>query len=166
MHGAAHHPHPQKDHPHAHAHESVLLDRFFPPQERCSKTHGHQQQGVLGYLESDDLSGDGAADIGAEDDADGLRQGHDVGSDETHHQHRSHRGGLYAGRDECSGQRPGEAVGSQPGEDILQAVTGPGLERIGQLFHAEQKQGQTTHQPHAHGKDVELTRSGRVSVVR
>src|SRR5919197_634071 len=59
----------------------------------------HEQR-VVGHVEGDELDGQRGADVGAEDDAERLAEGHEAGRDETdEHQDGGRRGLQHAGDD-------------------------------------------------------------------
>ncbi len=89
---------------------------------------------------SHDPGRDGGADIGAEDDAYGLFNGHQAGVDHPNDHHRRYRAGLD---DACYRQARShtkESVIRRDADEFAHPLSGHGLHTIGHVFHAKQKQ--------------------------
>ena len=87
-------------------------------------------------IQTQQLSGDGGADVGAHDDADGLAQLHDAGVDEAHH----HDGGSRRALDDA-GDQSADADG-------FKDVAGDGFQGFFQFFAGHFLQG-IAHGEHA-----------------
>lgn len=122
-HGGAHHLHADKQH----AETGHDLADVVGPGHLDKDHHGHadesEERGKGAHVQSNQLSGDSGADIGAHDDPDRLVQGHHPGIDEAHHHDCGGGGGLDHGGDDGAYQYTLDPVGGQFLQDLLHLVS-------------------------------------------
>ena len=122
-----------------------------------------QHQAVpLDAAEAQEPGGDGGADVGAHDDADGLAELHEAGVHEAHHHDGGGGGGLDHRRDaETQQQRPEGAAG-HAGEDVFQPGARGLLQGVPHDVHAEEEEGQAPdeiqHVKNAHARSFPAVR--------
>jgi hypothetical protein len=154
-HRFAHRPHAIEEQAQPEKHGAVVARHAFLPDEAHHEADRDQRHCESGGVEGHDLRRHRRAHVGTEDHADRLHQGHQAGTDETHDQHRRHRGRL----DHCSHDGPGESaqdpVSGQLGQQRVHLLAGGCLQPIGHLLHAIQEQRQPAEQldGHGHGGD-------------
>ena len=82
--------------------------------------HAHQQKAVLAHLDRQNPARDGGADIGPENDANGLLQFHQAGIDQADGHHRGNAAGLHHGRDAEACQDSQYAIAGESSENALE----------------------------------------------
>ena len=83
--------------------------------------------------------------VGADDDIDGLPQGHKAGVDETDHHNRGCRRGLDHGSHSKAGDKTSKLAGSQLTEQSFQSAACPALQSLTHDVHAKQEQAQAAN---------------------
>src|SRR5438093_3394209 len=139
--------HPLEDHLEAEEHEpepedglTHVLERASPGQEGDREAETDEQQRVVRHLERDQLDGERGADVGAEDDAERLAEGHQPGRDEAdEHQRRGRRGldDRGHGRAGGDGDRP---VARHAREQRAQAAARRALQAVAAQADAVEQQ--------------------------
>ena len=97
---------------------------------------------ALQTAQGEDPGGDGGADVGTHDDTHGLLQSHNAGVNKADDHDGGCGGGLDHAGDGEAGEKTGEFVGGQLGEDHFQLAAGGALQGIAHHVHAEQEQAQ------------------------
>ena len=97
-------------------------------------------------VEGRDLCGDGGADVGAQDDAEGLREGHEAGRDKADEHHVRGAGALDEQRDQQADRHAGQPVGGDLLQDFTQLVAGGVFEAGGHERHSVQKKSDAAKQ--------------------
>ena len=111
-----------------------------------SRSGTNGRQGIGSNFESDQLSGDGGADIGTENNADGLIKRHQTCVDKSHHHDGSGTRGLDDSRNGKPHQGADKTVRGQGGKNFPHFVAGHLLQPLGHDFHAEEKETQPPKQ--------------------
>ena len=96
--------------------------------------------------QAEDPGGHGGADVGADDDVDGLPQRHQTGVDKADDHDRRGRGALDDGGDAQTRQKAEHALIGELAEQNLQAAAGALFQCGAHQVHAEQKQAQSAEQ--------------------
>jgi hypothetical protein len=125
--GLAHQLHAEKQHAQPHGHRAEVAQPRPAGEGLGKEADGDQEQRRFGDLESDDLRGNGGADIGAEDDADGLLETHHTRGDKAHDQHRGNRRGLDDRGHGGAGEGGAEPVAGELCKNILYPLAGEDL---------------------------------------
>ena len=91
-------------------------------------------------------TGNGGADIGTHDNADGIGQLHDAGINKTDYHNCGGRGGLDCCGDQSAQKHTFKSSGSQLAEDDLQLAAGNTLKTFAHKGHTEEEEGKTAQQ--------------------
>ena len=166
LHGAAHELHAGHQHGEAHQHPAdVPAALLLGSHDEQNADEGQQGREILGFEElhedvaalkarqGQDPGGDGGADVGTHDDADGLAEGHDAGVDKAHQHDGDGGGGLDGHGDADTQQQALEGVGGHAFEQALQLAAGHFLQALGHQVHAVEEESQAT-QECEDGKDI------------
>ena len=95
----------------------------------------------------------GGADVGAEDDADGLAKLHDAGVYQTNQHNGDGRRRLHRNGDGCAQHQADDGIGSCLFQQLFQLAAGHFFQIAGHDMHAVQEKDQTQNQP----KNIDLS---------
>ena len=110
-------------------------------------------------------SGDGRADIGADDDADGFGEHHQFTIDETDHHDRGDGARLNEGRDENPDAHRQESVGRDQSDQASDSGAGDDLKALLHELHAEQENAQAADYVKTHIQYQINVHNGTVKLV-
>ena len=132
---------------------AVLADHIKPDADkaedgapRIGVEHLGQEAVALQAGQREQPAGDGGADVGAHNDADGLVQFHQARVDEADRHNGGSAAGLNDGGDSHAQQQRPDGAGSHRGEDTLQFAASGLLQRLAHQVHAVQEHGDAAHQ--------------------
>ncbi len=164
---ARHHLHAVHQHGKAHEHRAdALAGLLFGEHNHDDARKGQQGRKVLGleHLDPEDAAldarktgqpgGKGGADVGAEDDMNGLTELHDARVHQTHQHDGGGRGRLDGDGDHRAQHDADERVGCHFAQHFLQPAAGHLFQTAGHDVHAEQEKGQTAQQGDE-GEDIQ-----------
>ena len=109
--------------------------------ERNQEADEHERQDVIGDFEGDDLRRDRGADVGAQNDRNGLGQAHQARAHEADRHDRRGARALQHGRRQRAGQNAENRIFSQKGKDILHLFAGDLLQVVAHHIHTEDEDG-------------------------
>ena len=93
-----------------------------------------------------DLGGDGGADVGAQDDGDGLPQGQHARTDQGHGQHDGSGGALNDGRDQRTGEHAHQDIAGDLFQYLFQGCAGTVFQTVAHDLDTVEEHGQATQQ--------------------
>ncbi len=127
-------------------HLSQALDEAATSEEREGKARAHEEKGQLLDLESEKLHGEGRADVGAQDDAERLAEGHEAGRHEADQHQRGGGRGLDEGGDEGPRTHGGQAIAGHAREQVTEMAARGALEPFPAELHAVEQQRQSAEE--------------------
>ena len=156
-HGVAHQVHAEDEDGEAHQDSAdAALSVVLAGHGHDDAHHGEDEGEVLGFQhlhpygvtldagQTQDPRGDGGADVGAEDDVEGLGEVHDAGVDQADDHDGGGRRGLDGHGDDGAQGQADEGVGGHLFQQKLQLAAGHLFQAAGHDVHAVEEEGQTT----------------------
>ena len=141
-HGRAHHIHADEQNAQTGKDLSIISDRGFLDEHHQNHADKSKQGGDFAHIQSDELAGDGSADVGTHNDPYSLPQSHHAGVNESHHHDRSGGGGLYHGGDTCAHEHTQNGIGCEPFQNAFHSVAGGGFQTGTHHLHTIQEESQ------------------------
>ncbi len=114
--------------------------------EHHKRAYADAEGSNAGYIQSNQNAGDGGTDVGAEDNAGGLRQIHDAGIDKAHDHHGGSRGGLNDHGNKYAQQEAENSVSGQFFQKIFHLGACCQLQSVAHVLHTEQERAQAAQQ--------------------
>ena len=106
--------------------------------------------------QTDDLGGDGGADVGAQHNAHRLAHIQDASADQAHRQHNGGGGALDNSGHDGAGQHAQQGILGQFAQELLQRFAGTLLQAIGHDLHAVEEHGQAAQQLNDHQNRIHV----------
>ena len=129
--------------------------QIFPCDEHHQKSEDDRRHDDAGYVECDDLRGNGRSDVCPEDDADRLHQIQEPRVDEADHHDGGCAGGLDDRSDECPRDDRHITVAGEKVEDAAHAFSGGFVETVTHEFHAEYEDGESAEYIHEQSVNID-----------
>ncbi len=142
----AHQAHAVKHQTYAHDHHAVVLHLLLLGGKEHEKTDGDGAEGVSCKIESQQLGGHSAADVGSHDHPDRLGEGHHATAYEAYDQQSGYRRGVEHAGNKGTGERTLQAVGGELRQYCFQCLASGFCHPLRQQLQSAEKQGQAAEQ--------------------